>query len=359
MHIYLWVTDMNFKHKLLNLSGFVLIFTLSVLLLYKPDICKNAVAGGIMLCGSVIIPSLFPYMVCMLYIINSDLTKKSQILTPITKRLFGLSQFPFLIMVFSFLGGYPIGGKLINDAVKNKALTQSQGRTMLNFCVNAGPAFIVTVVGSNVFHSEKIGYILLFSHILSSIIICVFSPKITAKNTDDTHNISIIDNFVFSASSAAANIISICGYVILFAVISAYLKHFSAFIPVLSQAACFLEITTAVTQVKNIYLISFLLGFSGICIWFQIFSVAKELKINIISFAASRLTHGGLSAAITFVLLKIFPTRLPTFSNTEAAPQISSIPKPALSVSLLILGIALIISLEHRENNRKILEDMI
>ncbi len=350
---------MNFKRKFFSLLCFILIFIFSVLLLLEPTVCKKAVAKAIVLCSSVLIPSLFPYTVCMLFIINSDLVHKSKLLTPITNRIFGLSQYSFLIMLFSFLGGFPIGGKLLNDAVKQGALTQNQGKIMINYCVNAGPAFIVSVVGSGILHSEKLGYILLASHLLSSVAICIFTPKIENQRINEVGIINPIDNFVTAASSAATSIIGICGYVIFFAVISAYLNYYSKHIPFLSTIACFLEITTAVTQTKNIYLISFLLGFSGICIWFQVLSVTKLLEINIIRFALSRCIHGALSVIITYILLKIFPTSLPIFSNLDLIPTPTAIPKSALSIAIVVLGIIFTISLISREKNTKILEDVI
>lgn len=324
----------------------------------KPQLCREGVAMGIILSGKVLIPSLFPFSVCMLYIIKSGVTENMNFLKPVT-RILGFSPYTFFIFIFSLLGGYPIGTKLISEAVKNGNLTPKEGRKMLNYCVNAGPSFIVSAVGGALLGSSKLGYILLISHILASVVICLLSGKITDNEKPQRCSVSPAENFVSSAADSAACVLGICGFVILFSVITQYLEYYGSMYPVIKPLMYICEVTNAVTKTRNIYLISALLGFSGISIWCQVISVGKDIKINFYSFALFRVLHAALSGLFTFVLLKIFPVSLPTFSNVDSVSGQFSVSDVKVGVSLIIMGLIFVISLVNREKSRKILEEFV
>lgn len=349
------------KVNIKKLLFLLLICLFAALLILKPEICKQGVATAVILCGRVLIPSLFPFSVCVLFIMKSGALSKLKFLSPVTERLFGLPSDLFVIMLLSMLGGYPIGAKLINEAIENGRLTPEKGGKMLNYCTNAGPAFIVAAVGSGILNSKSLGYILLFSHLAASFIICIFyrffSGKAFYSSNSKAQKISVADNFVLSASDGAGVTINICGFVILFSAINSYIEYYSYKFPFLKPVLYLTEVTTAVTKTKNIYLISFLLGFAGLCIWCQVLAVGKKIKINLFSFAVSRALHGALSSWLTALILKLFDITLPTFSNNQSFNALTSVSGTALSVALFIMGIVFIISLNGRRNTTKILEE--
>lgn len=322
-----------------------LVLMFGILLILNPDTCRENVAKAIIICGRVLIPSLFPFGVCVLFILKSDALK------PINPS--------FLIFLFSLLGGYPMGAKLINEEVLSKRLDRENAEKMLHSCVNAGPAFIVSAVGAGVLKSQKIGYVLLVSHILASLVICLISGPITQNKTEKREYISPVDNFVISASDSAKAVMSICWFVILFSVLTGYLEVYSLRFLILKPLIFLTEITVAVTKTKNIVLISFLLGFSGFCIWAQVLSVGKDIKINLPKFALFRLFHGTLSAVFTYITLKIIPLEIPVFSNGVNFSFKPFVSGASLGISLLILGIVFVISLSNTRENRKILEEFI
>ena len=341
----------------------LLVCVFAVMLILKPEISKNAIAYSIVLCGKVLIPALFPFSVCVLFIMKSGVTEKLDFLSPVTLKLFGLSASCFTLFVLSMLGGYPIGAKLLDQAVSSKKLSQSKAQKMLGFCINAGPAFIVAAVGNGIFGSKKLGYILLFSHILSSFIICIFYHFIGenfnfSKNLH-IKNISPADNFVLSAGESASVTLNICSFVILFSVITAYIENFSQLFKPFKLLLYLSEITLGVGKTNNIYLISFLLGFGGFCVWCQILSVGKSIKPNILSFAIFRIIHGLLSVCITAIILKITGFTMPTFSNNKAFGFTATYSGYPLALSLIILGLIFIISLSGKRKNGKILEEFI
>ena len=243
---------------------------------------------------------------CVLFLMRANAFDVFSFLSPFFKKVFGLSFEEFSIFLFSLVGGYPIGAKLLNDQVISGKISSKRAEKMLNFCVNAGPAFTVSAIGSGILSNTKLGVILLLSNLLASFTISQIIRffNINTKETKvDSHKMPIFstaDNFVVSTTDAAVCVLKICCFVILFSTFNSYIDYFSKRFYALEFISLILEITTAVTKTNNIYLISFLLGFGGISIWCQIISVAQKIKINYLCFASSRIAHGFLSFLFTY-----------------------------------------------------------
>ena len=343
--------------KLLSL---IIAAAFMILVITNPKVCTEGAVKGLLLSGRVIIPSLFPFTACVLFIMKSGGLSLLDFANPFTKRVFRLSPQQFSLMLLSFIGGYPVGGKLLNEAVKSGKISKENAGIMLNYCVNAGPAFIVLAVGGGILGSKKIGYLLLLAHIISSLILSlVFGHFIKNDNTDSENtaeSFSPADNFVVSVCEAASAIFSVCAYVILFSTVNEYMNCLSEKISVLKYISPLLEVTNAVTGMRNIVIIAFLLGFAGVSVWCQIISMGKLIKINFAVFTLSRTAHGVLSAVITALLLKVFGIAVTVSASVKYTPTYNGI---VLSLSMLSMVIVLIISLFSKKKTGNILKDIV
>lgn len=320
----------------------ICLFIMVILLIFS-DSCSKGAIRGIIISGKIIIPSLFPFSVMVLMIIRSDI------------KLFPDTEFAFILSV---IGGYPVGAQLVEEIYNKGRITKKGANLMRGYCVNAGPAFIITAIGTNLLHSKHLGIILLTSHILSSLSIKIFlsrklKKEIAKKNNGENKNFDLNSLFCNSVKDAATSTISICSFIILFSVINSILSQFKR----LKAVTYFFEVTTAVTEIKNIYAISFLLGFAGISIWAQIFSLSTKSGISYVHFIISRITHGFLSVFYTHLQILIFKPVLYTASyNLENTFFIS---KPEIAISIILFVVVLILSLENKNNSRKKLWDLL
>ena len=325
--------------------GFVLIL--------KPHICKNGVMMGILLCGRVIIPSLLPFTACLLFIMNSNSLSDLKASHP----KLGI----FLVILLSFTGGYPIGAKLLNSAVKDDYISPQNAGKMLCFCVNAGPAFIISAVGGLVLNSKKLGLILALAHIFSGFLLMLLSLKDikTPGKRKKFSRLNLADNFVKSVADASSAVISICSFVILFSAVNAYINHFSQSFGLIKNLGLFLEVTNAVSQTKNIYLIAFLLGFGGISVWCQVISVSKGVKFEFLRFLIFRILHGLLSVVLVKLILKLFPLEISVFSNFKPTVISTFYSTASVGISLLVMSVVFLTSITTKKYVGKILEDVI
>ncbi len=354
---------MSIKKEFKFIIVILAVLFMALFIVYS-EICKIGVERGLMICSNVVVPSLFPFLVCVIMIINLNYNFNNKKMFKFVFCLFGQNCELFIVMLLSMIGGYPIGSKLINEMYKQNKITKNTANLMQMYCVNAGPAFVISAVGSGILNSKKIGIILFVSHIFSSIFLALIvsnkmkKSEIKYKNTN-LNSVNISDVFIKSVSDAAQNVITICSYVVLFSAINSYLIYFFDDIPIFKYLCYFTEVTTSITSVKNIYTISFLLGFSGISIWLQIISLSKDVKIDLKLFILGRILHGSISALITFILIKILKISNDAYCNNTFSKKSIVYDDISVSISLAVMIIVLLIFIYSKNNSRKIIDDMI
>lgn len=334
-----------------------------ILIIMFPDISNRGISQGLVIAANVIIPSLFPFLVCVLMLIKSRIRVHSDFLNKVLYKLFGHNFDMFLVFVLSMLGGYPVGAKLINELYNQEIINDKTANLMLSYCVNAGPALVVSIVG-NAFNSKAIGMLLLAAHLLSSLVIAFFNAKeIKKQHINYTHKENILNSFsdiiVESVTDASESIIGICSYVILFSSINSYIDFFFSNVKIVKYIALLTEVTSAVIKCKNVYLSSFLLGLSGISIWCQLFSITKKIKINKLRFIISRLIHGIISLIFTKILISVFKIKLSTYSNNINFAGKLLYTNTFIFSSIMTMLIILFMFLYFKKNSGKIIDDVI
>ena len=151
------------------------------LLAIWPQRYSSACMNGIALWAGAVLPSLFPF-----FVLTSILTGMgaadglSAKLSPAAQKikLPGCAAYCFLLSVFS---GYPVGARTIADLSARGALdSRSAGRTAI-LCSTSGPMFLRGSVGGAMFQSAAAGAVLLASHILGILAVCLLALPFARK----------------------------------------------------------------------------------------------------------------------------------------------------------------------------------
>lgn len=286
----------------------------AIIIFANSKISATGAIDGLKLCGEIIIPSLFPFMVLTSFFQKSGgLEPIQKLLTPLTNCLFGLSGKEFAVFLLSLVSGYPVGASMLCDLYKSGQITERKANSMLTFCVNGGPAFIVMAVGNGILGNKSLGVRLLICHIIAScIIMSVVANLVREKNLPQKPqlNTPIGDAFVLATKNSCNAIFMISGYVVLFSVITALLTAVFGEFAITNAILPFLEVTLGLCGpmgVDNLYAVSFLLGFGGFSVMFQVLSGCRELKPNFFVVFLSRLAHGFISSIILKISLVLFP----------------------------------------------------
>lgn len=335
------------------ITGIFLIIII-VLFLIKPTELIISAAEGMLICSKVIIPSLFPFTAAIIFLFNCGvLNIISSVISPISRKIFGLGGAAFFAVIMSFVGGYPVGSKLANNLLESKLISQNTARRLLYYSVNPGPAFIIIGIGKALYNRTDIGLIIYISNIIASLIMCLIlsfkeRQEIIISKQKNYQQTEISDLFVKSVADASSSIISICGYVILFSTLIGLIESVSNGLNI-KPILAILEVSNGTILYKdNIYVLSFLASFSGLCVHAQILSQCKSIKINYIKFFIARILNGILSVLSTYVLIKIFNISFETISVMRDYKIEITSGTIILSASIIFMSMTLLVSIKQK-----------
>lgn len=319
---------------------FILLF--AAILLTQPAMASKSIHNGLLLCANTIIPSLFPFLVLSSFMTTSGLADKiGRLLNPISRLLFNLPGVSGSAIVMGMLGGYPTGARMTAELLELGAIDQGQAKRMLHFCINSGPAFVISAVGYSMLGNKKVGLILFLSLVLSSLVIGIVTGIFSRKKKPDSHlhvqrntvrPPDMIDSFVLSTANAANAMFSICAWVLVFSAFTSYLVLLPLSLKQDALLSCILEVTGGVSEASGFFSPPFLCGalaFSGLSVHFQIMKYINKIGMKYPQFLLSRLINAVVAGVICEIMLRLFPYDTQVFSNGVAAianPVSSSIP---------------------------------
>ncbi len=322
---------------------------LTVFLVMLPQNCLAAAKSAIEMCLNTIIPSLFPFFVCSGILSASNFSVMcSRFLSGFMRPLFRLPGSAAMTFLLGTVSGYPVGAASAAELYDRGQCTKTEAERMIAFCNNSGPLFVIGVVGTGFLGSPAIGYQLYFSHILASLIVGVvfrFYSKTSAVSsnrlpggdcvqTKKTAFFSlggIIDSAVFST-------LKVCGFIIFFSVFTSaipesFLKPYLCSLTEISGGLRLL--TSEVSSPLLLPVVSLFLGFSGISVILQIWSVIAPKGLSATPLLLGKFLQGILSFLITLILSKLFPLSQPVFSLSQTAFMQAYSPSDLIIASVL------------------------
>ena len=222
----------------------------------------------------------------------------------------------------------------------NGKCSKKEAERMLAFTNNSSPLFIIGTVGVSLFGDIKIGIILFITHILSCLsvgLIFGFISKLHSnynsikynKRSISQSNVKTVNlGTILSTSinNAISTILIIGGFIVLFSIIVSIINNLNIFyylnvllnnfnIDTKYSSTVFtglVEITNGINLITSIsernlsiqiIITSFLLGFAGLSIFLQIFSIASINNLSMKPYFCGKLLQGCLAAVYTYIIL--------------------------------------------------------
>lgn len=341
------------KHTVKKLIMWLIVITVSALALFRARSASNGVVSSLSLCIMTVVPSLLPFMVLSTYMVKSGMASSvARFFEKPCRKIFCLPGAAACIIIMSIIGGFPVGARMIASAVEEKALTKSQGRRMMLFCVNAGPAFIINAVGESMLGSKKAGAILLAATVTASLVMGFFTRFFKEKN-EETHEIKAINNkgkaLAISVESSVETMLIVCGWILVFGALRQIIDDMisSEGIRLWTDLLC--EVTSGCeksTKTFPLAVTAFVLGFSGFAVHAQVLPFAEKTELKYKIFFAARILNGATAAVTANLLFKIFPCEVQVFSSSSqivpVAFSVSAYASAAaiFTVALIILDLA-------------------
>ena len=251
---------------------------------------KTALQGarqGVELCLKTVIPSLFPFFVLSILLTSSLLGSRIPLLRPLG-RLCGVPKGAESLLIPAFLGGYPVGAQSVAEAYRGGQLSRAQAERMLAFCNNAGPAFLFGMAGA-MFPGKWMAWALWGIHIAGALFAALMIPGTPGETVTMPSKtpLSLSD----ALNKAIKVMASVCGWVILFRVLLAFLSRwFLWMLPAAAQVTVtgLLELSNgccelmAVADIPARFCIcAGILAFGGLCVTMQTLSVTQGLSMRL------------------------------------------------------------------------------
>lgn len=268
----------------------------------------NGAQSGLALCINAVIPSLLPFMVASSCIIRSGFSRPlgaavSKILTPLT----GISSDGCVCLVTGLLGGYGAGARAVFECYRKNYISKEEGESLLAFCNNAGPLFIMGTVGVSMFSSKSAGVLLLMVQIITALICarvfskngCVQKQSVRAQWNIYKKNKPSIGGLVSTAAiESGSAIVTACTFIITFCAILEILPMGSY-----SALSGILEVTRGCSEAsrlgsKMLPVVSALLYWGGLSVHFQA-SALSESSFSMKKYYLGRIAGSALAYLIT------------------------------------------------------------
>ena len=306
---------------------------ITLLLIINPQKSVMYAQNGLSLCQSVIIPSLFPFFVCSGLLIYSGFCEiLAKLLQPVMKPLFNINGSGAAAFVLGIISGYPLGAVTACQLYEKSYLSKTEAERLLAFCNNSGPLFILGAVGISLYHNPKIGIILYISHILSALITGIifrfynknsFNAPVSAINVEDK---SFSQIFSTVLANSLQSIITVCGAVIFFSVISSIITDLIPLSGNIKGAVIgLLEFVTGVSAIsqssmplfEKLVLSAGVVGFAGLSVHIQVMSVVSKYNLSLTPYIIGKGIQGVIAMLLTIILLRLIPSGLPVFSPSS------------------------------------------
>ncbi len=305
--------------------------------------------NGLLYCGQVLIPSLFPFMVLAEFLSEYGvLDRLSFIFSPFCRYILRLPPVTGGAVILSLTGGFPVGAACTASLYRRGKISGEQARRMLRFAVGAGPAFVIFAVGQNMLGSAQSGVVLYSAQILSQLTVAVAGGALSGGGIPSRGNSSALrrgfaDSIIGSCFKSCDSMIKLCAMVVMFSAfmgvlgslgIMSFFSRIFSLLPLPSSVAQSLlyaltEVTAGCREAINagapLEFIAFVIGFGGLSVHFQIFALLQNLDFSKIDFFLHRFICGSLCSIYTYIITLFMPDTVETISVvTPSGSEFSS-----------------------------------
>lgn len=273
---------------------------------------RPAAAEALSLCGTSVIPALFPFLVLSVLLVSLGFGElASPCLAGLMTPLFRLPGSAGAALLLGFAGGYPIGAQTAVQLYRENQLTLEEAERLLSFCNNSNPAFLISVLGVGVFGSVRAGVWLWLIHILSALLTGLAlrgGGKPPARQRPagkiPCQFPSFASALVGAVQSALAGMLSVCAFVVFFYVLAEPLAalggHTGALLVGLTELFSLTPLIPA--DGFGFVLAAGCAGWGGLSVLCQTAAVLEGSGLRLRSCLLGKAVQGLLSAALALAL---------------------------------------------------------
>ncbi len=321
------------------------------------------------ICFEMIIPTLFPFFICSGLLIYSGFCELlSKLFRFCMMPLFRVNPAGSSAFILGIVSGYPLGAITAGELYENNYLSKTEAERLLAFCNNSGPLFILGSVGIAVYADMKIGVMLYIAHILAALTVGIIfrfykkSEFVNPPTVMSSPKRSVGEIFNISLQNAISSMLTVCGAVLFFSVISRLTLDLIALNPTadafISGITEFVTGTLKISELNSaiaqkLILTSFIIGFAGLSVHAQVIAVISKYGLSLKPYFIGKILHGFLAAFYTFLYLLKYPITTAVFAPSMSRAFTAASAYELIFAAIVTAGcIICALWLFFRENKR-------
>lgn len=299
--------------------AFFLVLLLSALFLSDPERYAKSILDGISLWAAAVLPAAFPFLfLTALLTALPPFFAFSKKISPAAGRIFRVSGAGAGAAILASVSGYPVGAKLYLDLHQNGLVNHEERFRLACLVTTSGPPFLVGTVGSMMYQSPALGWILLLSHLSGVWLVCLLMRCLSkpAQNASSSLRPPLQNPTLLYDSlwGAVVSVLCVGGFIALFCCFGEMLSALGVFS--LFGGSPFaegilrglLEMTTGCSVLSNIKTplsaatSCALVTFGGFCVLCQEIAYLSRAGIKTLPFVLCKLLQALFAFAICFLL---------------------------------------------------------
>lgn len=321
-----------------------------------PAACAEGVRDGLSLAAGRALPALVPFFLASGLLVRTGFAETfGCLLARPLARLYRLPPAAASAVLLGLTGGYPVGAATAAALLEQGALRREEAARVNLFCNCASPGFCIGLVGLGVFGSARTGAVLYGIHALSALLAGLLTARDgspqrllqTAAPPIRAPREGFAAAFCAAVQQAAATSLTVTAFLTMFSILLRLLAPVLAPIPYGQALAGVIELTNGLDRLTAlplsrgglVTLASFLLGFGGLAVHFQVRALAAPQDLPMAGFTAAKLLHGAIAALLTALVFRLSPAALAVFA--PAAPSARGWPAAAAALSAFVLLFAI------------------
>lgn len=213
-------------------TGAFLAFTAAALVLY-PERYVACCAEGIALWAECVLPSLFPFMVVSMLLIETSIAERAAVPLKKLTALFKLPETAAPLFAMSVCSGYPAGSRLVAEYYDCGALDRADVFRVCLLCSTSGPLFMMGSVGIRMFGDKTAGMLLTFAHLAANLTAAVaFSLLSPRQKPKGKPALTGRGNVLYDSFYSAVTAVAVAGgFICFFYTFARIAADFSLFAP--------------------------------------------------------------------------------------------------------------------------------
>ncbi len=385
----------------------VLVATVTVIIVFYPEIAFRASLDGLKLWFEIVLPALLPFFVMADLLMGLGVVHfVGSLLEPIMKPLFKIPGVGGFAVAMGLAGGYPLGAKITGELERAQLITPTEAERLVSFANTADPLFMIGAVAVGMFNRPELGATLVIAHYLGAVLVgfCMRlhkgseSPPLSRQGGYFSRALRALDRgrkedgrpfgrlFGEIVQNTFQSMLFIGGCIMIFSVLVQVIGATGLLTPVRLGIAKLLTLlrldSNLATAVVNGFfettlgaqtasrslapieaqatIASLVIGWSGLSVHGQVAAMLAGTKARLRPYLAARCLHGIFAALLTALLLgpaRFIPVYLvkavpalnqPTYLDGNFAARFLAAARLAASLTLMLVAVLSLIWLVKR-----------